>query len=447
MRLKKYHEKKNKNMYLLLFTLLSILLVAGVLFYRSYALYEEVKDFDVIKGTVEDPGDIYFAYYVDNIITREIPKKGTGYTLDKEKSNCTNGITVDWNQDSWSSLLNYEKYSATNYTRTRCNLYFTKNNITAVEKITELVKSDTTNLTTDEVGNIRYIGKNPNNYVRVDGELWRIIGVMKDIDDGTGTKRDRVKLIRSEPIGNYSWYTSEKIINNGFGINEWSKSHLMKLLNEGYETESVDGSLYWNNTSGTCYIGDGNATRPCDFSNDGIKTTLKSLIDNVVWNTGSQGTNTSLLAKDFYTYERSSNNGKICSSSDSCNDTVTRTTLWTGKVGLMYPSDYGYATGGGSTTSRATCLNTDLSNWGSYSDCYNNNWIFLYLINSWQLTLTPKALSDAAFRVFVVNGTGAVRIAVASSANIVRPVVYLKNNVKISGGDGSSSNPFVLLGN
>ncbi len=51
---------------------------------------------------------------------------------------------------------------------------------------------------------IRYIGKNPNNYVQFNGELWRIIGVMKDIENADGTKEDKVKLIRSESIGSYS---------------------------------------------------------------------------------------------------------------------------------------------------------------------------------------------------------------------------------------------------
>ena len=32
-----------------------------------------------------------------------------------------------------------------------------------------------------------------------------------------------------------------------------------------------------------------------------------------------------------------------------------RPTKWTGKIGLMYPSDYGYATSGGSTTNREAC--------------------------------------------------------------------------------------------
>ena len=32
-----------------------------------------------------------------------------------------------------------------------------------------------------------------------------------------------------------------------------------------------------------------------------------------------------------------------------CNDTVERTISWLGKIGLVYPPDYGYATSGGST--------------------------------------------------------------------------------------------------
>ena len=43
----------------------------------------------------------------------------------------------------------------------------------------------------------------------------------------------------------------------------------------------------------------------------------------------------------------------------------------------MYVSDYGYATSGGSTTNRANCLNTVLSDdWNDYDDCYNNDWLY-----------------------------------------------------------------------
>ena len=104
---------------------------------------------------------------------------------------------------------------------------------TAVEKITKLAQTDTTNLATDDYGNIRYIGSNPNNYVSIDGDIWRIIGTMKDVDDGTGNKEDRVKLIRAESIGSYSWDASDYSINGGDGVNEWSQADLMKLLNPG----------------------------------------------------------------------------------------------------------------------------------------------------------------------------------------------------------------------
>ena len=316
-------------------------------------------------------------------------------------------------------------------------------------QVTTLAKTDTTNLAVDDYGNTRYIGANPNNYVSVDGDIWRIIGTMKDVDDGTGNKEDRVKLIRASSIGSYSWDTSESSVNGGYGVNEWSGADLMKLLNPGYESETVGGSLYWNNQSGKCYYySNNNVTTSCNFTSKGIKDKLKTLISDAVWNTGSQGTNdfTSAsggLTKHFYAYERSSNTGKICSSGNYCNDTVERTTTWIGKVGLMYPSDYGYATSGGSTTDRAACLNKELHNWdsSSVSDCKNNDWLFN---SSYQWTLSPNASSSGAYIAFRVSNSGYVTSYNASYDNGVRPVVYLTSNVGVQSGDGSRGNPFIL---
>ena len=315
-------------------------------------------------------------------------------------------------------------------------------------KITQLASTDTTNLATDDYSNIRYIGKNPNNYVSVDGDIWRIIGVMKNVDDGTGNKSDRVKLIRSESIGDYSWDTSESSVNGGYGVNEWSQADLMKLLNPGYESESVGGSLYWNNQSGTCYSSPNNKTTSCNFTSTGIKDKLKTLISDAVWNIGANDGKTytynNIITSKFYELERSSNTGKICSSGTYCNDTVERTTTWKGLVGLMYPSDYGYATSGGSTTDRATCLNTYLNDWisSSVSDCKNNDW--LYNSSSSQWTISPYAVSYHARRAFIVYSGGSVVNAYLHGGNGVRTVVYLTSNVKISGGEGTSESPFSL---
>ena len=430
----------------------SIFLVIGLLscmlYFKSYAVFREEKHFNVINGEVQDPGDIYFAYYVDDEITREIPKKGSGYTLDITKSTCTNGVSISFDENNYAVITSYENYNATDYTRTRCDLYFKKIDITLSDYIKSLAMYNSYDLTIDEAGgNIRYIGVNPNNYVSVDGELWRIIGVMKNIDDGTGNKNDRVKLIRNESIGEYSWDSSDATINDGKGINEWSQADLMNLLNPGYENRTLNGSLYWNNQSGWCSGTSMYSKKTCDFTSTGIKDKLKILIGNAVWNTGSNGSDYSwnnIITSKFYELERSANNGKICSSGTSCNDTVVRTTTWTGKVGLMYPSDYGYATSGGSTIDRAACLNKVLYKWSdsNVSDCKNNDW--LYDSSSSQWTISPFAYSSYASNVFIVYSRGYVSSYSASINNEVRPVVYLTSNVKIASGTGSQDNPFIL---
>ena len=171
------------------------------------------------------------------------------------------------------------------------------------------------------------------------------------------------------------------------------------------------------------------------------------MLGNAVWNTGADDgvtyTYKNITTSKFYEYERSTNTGKICSSGDYCNDDLERTTTWTGKVGLMYPSDYGYATSGGSTTDRATCLNKELYNWSasSVSDCKNNDWLFN---SNYQWTLSPNADSSVSRRAFDVYYTGLVYGDYAYRDYGVRPVVYLTSSVKISGGDGSEANTFEL---
>ena len=301
--------------------------------------------------------------------------------------------------------------------------------------------------------NLRYVGKNPCNYVKIDNEYWRIIGVMNNIDDGTGKKETRIKLIRNEVIGEYSWDTSDSSVNTSYGVNEWSQADVMKLLNPGYESESVGGSLYYNNSSGNCYSTYNNATKACDFTNSGLKTNLKNLVGNTLWNTGSNDGTTytfdNIITNKFYELERSSNTGKICTSGTYCNDTVTRTTTWNGKIGLMYPSDYGYATSGGSTyVNRASCLAKELYDWNdsSYSDCKNNDW--LYNSGGYQWTISPCATrADQANYAFSVRYTGPVIYYSVLSAAFVRPSLYLKSNVLILSGEGTESNPYILSGN
>ena len=225
----------------------------------------------------------------------------------------------------------------------------------------------------------------------------------------------------------------------------------MKLLNPGYESEEVGGSLYYNGTSGNCYSGRNNATTTCDFTSSGLKSNLKSLIGDTLWNTGSNGTNdfessSDSLSSNFYTYERSNDNGKICTSGkwEYCTDTVARTITWQGKVGLMYPSDYGYATSGGSTINRSSCLAQVLYNWSSssYNECKCNDW--LYDSSNWQGTISPWANSTMAFGVFGVRSSGDVYSDFASRAGLVRPSIYLLPSTMILSGEGTPENPYQI---
>src|SRR5699024_7754787 len=143
---------------------------------------------------------------------------------------------------------------------------------------------------------------------------------------------------------------------------------LQQVLNSG---------AYYNRTSGECPYGRVGATTSCDFSSIGLTETAKVMISNAKWNLGGTANYTSSsngLTSHFYGYERGT--------------TVYtgRPTEWTGSIGLMYPSDYGYATSGGRTTNRASCLAKELYNWDSVSDCYNNDCLYSG-ISQW--TLTP----------------------------------------------------------
>ena len=282
------------------------------------------------------------------------------------------------------------------------------------------------NLMQDTAGNIRYYGASPNNYVyfncdsypSTNCELWRIIGVF----DG------KLKLMRNESIGNYSWDTSASSVNSGKGVNEWSQADLMKLLNPGHESESVGGSLYYNSKSGNCYSGQNNATASCDFTSTGIKNaTTRNMIAETTWNLG--GWNTSkIFSNEMYEKER----GTTTVSNNS--DGITRATTWTGKIALAYPSDYGYA------TDLSKCSQT-LYN---YDACRSNDWMHSILkTNSLNWLLTPySGNADCAFGVYsagFVNNGGSVY-----GVYGVAPVLYLGSNQDIVLGDGSQSNPYQL---
>lgn len=153
------------------------------------------------------------------------------------------------------------------------------------------------------------------------------------------------------------------------------------------------------------------------------------MIGDALWYLGASSPFIRPTTHDFYEHER------------GIAVYTGRATSWVGKVGLMYPSDYGYAMSGGTTTDRNTCLNTDL--WFSISnlsDCYNNNWIRNPDFAFW--TLTSHNTDNSVF--ILADDYIDLVFGVASINLGVKTVVYLKSSVKITNGKGSKSNPYEL---
>ena len=261
--------------------------------------------------------------------------------------------------------------------------------------------------------NIRYYGSDPNNYVRFNNELWRIIGVFGN----------NVKLVRKDSLGSLSWDSSESSINGGFGVNEWSQSALKNYLN----------SMYYGGTSVTCYNGKNNQTTTCPTNT--LDNNAKTLIDNHIWNTGAIEFNTRIDTVEFYQAERGTK-GKICSSSNYCNDTVERTTTWTGYIGLPYVTDWAYA------SSESICeTNMQKQDSSNAYICKNNNWMQRSTV-AWYLS--PYAYGSIAFYAWFVGGDGYAGGNFAAGSRAVAPTIYLKSNVIIESGAGTSSSPYIL---
>ena len=306
------------------------------------------------------------------------------------------------------------------------NLY---NNATKTAVINNSItyQYDPKNSLMKDVGNnIRYYGASPNNYIYFNCsnysnqssstcETWRIIGVF----DG------KIKLIRNESIGEYSW--DNKNVSTGaendYGKNDWTDARLMKLLNPGYESKTTGGSLYYNAKSGNCYSGQSNATKACNFTSTGIKTaTTRNLISDTIYYLGGHNS-FSVYPNQIYEKER----GTTVYSG--------RPTEWTGKIALAYPSDYGYAADLGKCSQ-------NLNNYNN-STCTSNNWMKAIVAPNYGWLLTPR--SGIASNVWYVYSSGGVYYnSYVYNAYGVAPVLFLNSDANVKSGTGTSSDPYQI---
>ena len=284
------------------------------------------------------------------------------------------------------------------------------------------------------VTDYRYYGANPNNYICLDMEgsstcpdkhLYRIIGSIYEENAGTNL----LKVMKATPLTDgttslFSWdYTSKyssaniwaTLTNGNYSNSLSSGGTLMQLLNSG---------AWWNGTTGSYYDVQMGET-PLNFTNYKLSDKAKSYISTSRYYLGGYNNN-SPLTNEMYGYERG-----------ILRYDTNRPLYWDGMVGLIYPSDYGYASGK---------LCSDSISVNSYNDsCKDRNWIFN---NSNQWLITPR--SDSSNLVFYLNSTGTVSIIYiptpegAAKRRNVRPTFFLTSTTTIVSGTGSIDDPYVI---
>ena len=275
---------------------------------------------------------------------------------------------------------------------------------------------------TESVTEYRYRGANPKNYVTFNNEVWRILGVFPT-DDGTGNIEYRIKLIRNESIGDYAW--------NENNTNNWTEATLNTYLNGTYLS--------------------------------GLTSEIQNMIENIKYYLGGLGiidyydTNDSWLLStgvQLYSYERKLKNGISCTFNNDesvyegteCYYYGTNPNNWVGKLGLMYVSDYFYASENCENKMMLDINAEDEEILSSRKDimaCNDTNWLYNLKTNEWQLDQFASIISLPIF----LDSLGFSRSGGDGNSSLkksVRPTLYLTPNVQITGGTGTSTNPYTL---
>jgi len=264
---------------------------------------------------------------------------------------------------------------------------------------------------------IRYEGNDPNNYVTFNGnEEWRIIGVFEGSTIGLEPGKQYTKIIRNTPMYK-TWDDCLEDEEALYGENDWENSTLNEYLNSEYlqTLTDVNKIAQYNENYSTWYL------RGMDEETH--------MGDNA-------------YTPDWYLAERITGTPGY---KDGVAGDAEATT--TGAIGLMYPSDYGYAAYGSNCDNKTSMT---LSNYGTMdwdtmeiSGCAEVDWLLLEDNSGWLISPYP----DYSFGAFIVDGVygGSVGLGdYVDGEGAVRPVLYLEASVMIASGEGTKANPYKL---
>ena len=270
---------------------------------------------------------------------------------------------------------------------------------------------------------IRYEGANPNNYICLDNNttgscsnkelLFRIIGLFEEELTGSSimnnSKSKLLKIISTTDYGTSRWAASTVSTNN-YNLNNWEQSDIATTINNDYLGNLFNISEFHSK-----------------FANQ------HNGMAQAKWHLGGANSSTynweQVTAANMYAIER--NTSAVYSSNPP---------YLFGYVGLMYPSDYGYAAKG--------CQSTKLFELNNNQTCLDNNWLYQSQLDTFggnvdEWLISPSSANDN--NVSIIRRQGYVQASGIDSTDEYnyRPVFYLDSKeLSIAGGEGTSTNPY-----
>ena len=265
-------------------------------------------------------------------------------------------------------------------------------------KLADIIKEKSTS-NEDGVYNengYRYEGSNPNNYIYMtnkstnEKQIWKIIGVFPDGENGEEVIRVRRHYEQGRfPIGAFDL--------NG---NLWQDSTLYTNLKNDYNTNNYSGTVKFK-----MYLGTSSSFE-------------------------------SYTSSDLYNMER------LLNSKGTASSYANGVTSYVGEVGLIYPSDYGYA------AQASDCLRTVKPNsYGSNSTCYTKNWLYQGSSNL-QWIISPEYYTKYSVITIYTDGNlteynDSYDYLTPGDNGAYSPVMALSSEITISG-TGTVSDPYVI---
>ena len=422
-----------------------------------------------VREPLTVPGQEVSAHVLDDIADTSIASVdtteqayyftyGTGWEANGTKFNLTGAaVTSDTYANSYSSLVG--KYLVDTYIpntgsntagtmKTTTNLSsvyyvvsatqnsFTYKQISSNKNTTEALLASTE----DDYGTSYYFrGAVKNNYVQFANKCWRIVRITGD---------GSVKLVlHNDNTSGSSSPCSSKNNNDEAAFARYSGSSYISAFNSNYNDNAYMGFMY-------------GATGASDYASTHANTNKSTILTNLeTWYTNNLASYESKLADTIWCNDKSTVSGGLGYGTNATDYDAYNRIYSTKQPTLKCPNDNNggklskftvddTTNGNGNLTYKIGLLTADeIAFSGSiYGDSVGNRSTYLDENTGeiWWLSLSPSYFSGSDAYVWDVRSGHLVNYGYVSGDHGLRPAISLISSITISGGSGTSEDPYVV---